>query len=848
MAAQLSMSLVGMEEESSSMQNKREPPTAVPPGLPVEVSRKSGRLNPEFTSDTQPSDFLASSHIVNSLTIHPNICSNKKDSMEEMSGNTETCLPGTTGDQATPVVVRRKRGRPRKRKNRNPYSQPARPMDCNVPVHSKVIDGLGWPHNEESISNELIATTNTTNGVDSLTVITATQSQTTYHSDSVSEPDNSTEKLRKKVGRPRKQRLTSLASSPVGEADGAWISTEDLQPVASRDPNKSHLNTLECSRYGRKRSLKLHFKIFKMEQEDEPEDSLEACLPRRKKVRRFHCKMCDRSYQFKSQFIQHELSHVKKPFLCRLCGIRFGKESNLTLHLKNQHKSHTNSPKSKKHIQCSKYSDHVEKEYENLNQDSDFDFHQSVAAKQRKGMVCLDCGKQFAYHSALQRHMHVHTGAKPHKCDVCGKGFCQHYFLCVHQLTHWSENRYNCLDCFDSFTEFLKAKNHVCRSVKSGQGSRIPGRSKVSLSYTCDICKKTFFILKDFHLHVKAHSSAKLYHCLMCGKLFSFQSEYNAHQYYCKKRRAENKSAVKFSTGRRSELLFTGPNSMPSVRASTSQGDHSSNMPLQSLQIHPKEFVVSNNPFHSTVIPQTRSPFVSKLNNLDNRSDPRKYLCPHCGRLFRHMGRLRAHMLTHAQGQSYTCGCCGKTLDSWTKLWHHQRVHRQKQGRFTCPECGQGFRFAEPYKRHMAGHPEYQWIQRKSKKVPLPYQCELCCTSFETLDLLFSHQSCHFSGVRKVKPFHSSLDGHSPERALSLPVNHHLSHSEPQCSTMDISLSAPAPSLLESVALQYPNQIFHASKVCDVSPEDIRCVVCGSCYPGISELYLHYLQHARGQL
>ena len=795
----------------------------------MEVSRKSG-LNQEFSSDGQPSGFLDSSHVVNSQTVHQN---NKTDSMEEMSGKTETCLPETTGNQGTPVVVRRKPGRPRKRKNRNPFSQPARPLDCNVP--------------------------------DSLNVITTTQSQVI----------NISKKSRRKArrvfsnlsrkklieqrernillkegrlpvhGNRRKSfagaKVKSEFSSSNDPTNEHRISTEDMQPIASRDPNKSHLNSLECSRYGRKRSLKLHFKIFKMEQEDQPAESPEDHPTRRKKGRRFHCKTCDRSYKFKSQCIQHELRHGEKSFLCRLCGICFGKESNLMLHLKNQHKSNTKSPKRQT------YSDHVKKGCENLNQDSDFEFHPSVASKQRKGFVCQDCGKQFAYHSALQRHMHVHTGAKPHKCDVCGKGFCQHYFLCVHQLTHWSENRYNCLNCLESFTEYLKAKNHVCSSVKSGLGSRIPGRSKVSLSYTCDICKKTFFILKDFHMHVKAHSSAKLYHCLMCGKLFSFQSEYNTHQYYCKKR-AENKSAVKLSSVRRSELLFKGPNSMPSVRASTSEGDNSSNMPLQLLQLHPKEIVVSNISFHSTVIPQPRSPFVSKLNNLDNRSDPRKYLCPHCGRLFRHMGRLRAHMLTHAQGQSYTCGCCGKTLESWTKLWHHQRIHRQKRGRFTCPECGQGFRFAEPYKRHMAGHPEYKWIKRKSKKLPLPYQCELCFSSFETLDLLFSHQSCHFSGVRKVKHFHSSLDGHSPERTLSLSVNPYIPHSEPQCSNMDISLSFPVPSLQESVTLKYPHQMFHASKVCDVSPEDIRCVVCGSCYPGISELYLHYLQHARGQL
>ncbi|CAL8247845.1 unnamed protein product [Lota lota] len=629
---------------------------------------------------------------------------------------------------------------------------------------------------------------------------------------------------------------------------------------------------------------------------------------KRKREKRFQCKECDRSYRFRSQYILHERSHTgEKPFHCHVCGKRFGKNSNLNLHLKNQHKSYKNCPKCKKRIHCSKYSDHVKRKCKSLNQDSNMasqqfqtddcvsgnsvganGFHQSIASKKRKANVCQYCGKKFAFQSALERHIHVHTGSKPHKCDVCGKGFCQQYFLCVHQLTHWSENCYNCLHCEKSFTEYLKAKNHVCSCVKSKLGSRIPGRSKASLSYTCDICKNTFFILKDFHIHVKAHSSANLYHCLMCGKLFSFPSEYNAHRYYCKKRRAENKSAVKLSSSQRSKLLFTGPNSMTSVPASTSEGDNSSNLPLQSLQSHPKEIVVSNKPFHSTVIPQLRSCFVSKLNNLDNRSDPRKYLCPHCGRLFRHMGRLRAHMLTHAQGQSYTCGCCGKILESWTKLWHHQRIHRQKQGRFSCPQCGQGFRFVGPYKRHMAGHPEYHWIQRKSKKMPLPYQCELCYTSFETLDLLFSHQSCHFSGVRKVKHLHSSLDGHAPERTLSSPVNHYTPHSEPQCSNMDISLSLPEASLQESVTLKYPHQSFHSShfvqpidalhprvkhtvsdgtvgnfptlkkkqlsldavgsEVCEGSPEDIRCVVCGCCYPTISELYLHYLQHARGQL
>ncbi|KAM3873396.1 uncharacterized protein ACN63O_002424 [Diretmus argenteus] len=425
-----------------------------------------------------------------------------------------------------------------------------------------------------------------------------------------------------------------------------------------------------------------------------------------------------------------------------------------------------------------------------------------TSVKKDPKQVCQYCGKTFPFRSALIRHVRVHTGEKPYKCDICGKAFGQAYFLRVHELTHWSVKRYNCTLCGKSFTHYSNAKNHSCRFIKDTQDIQCKRRLKPSLSYTCHICKNTFFQLQEFNSHMKAHTGAKLYRCLMCDKLFGVLSEFTAHRSHCKRARGEGDDPGSVIKDEETAALFQyslpphvgrcsyRSKSVPpvSVVNCETQKHSSQAQSLQPSRTHRKKPITnSKKPFQSTIIPsQHFSHFVSTLNKLDNRSDPRKYLCPSCGRLFRHMGRLRAHMLTHARGQSYTCGCCGKTLENWKKLWHHQRIHRQRRGRFTCPQCGQGFRFVEPYKRHMSEHPEFKWIQGKPKKVSLPYQCEQCSASFKTLDLLFSHQLCHSStqDTHRAGDYDLSIDhgAHSNRRMFTPPINNYVTsfHPEPQ--------------------------------------------------------------------
>ncbi|XP_062057802.1 zinc finger protein 236 isoform X3 [Lepus europaeus] len=150
-----------------------------------------------------------------------------------------------------------------------------------------------------------------------------------------------------------------------------------------------------------------------------------------------------------------------------------------------------------------------------------------LEAEPKHANCCTYCPKSFKKPSDLVRHVRIHTGEKPYKCDECGKSFTVKSTLDCHVKTHTGQKLFSC---------------HVCSNAFSTKGS--------------------------LKVHMRLHTGAKPFKCPHCELRFRTSGRRKTHMQFHYKpdpKKARKPAAPGSSEGLQPVSLLSATSSDPSV-------------------------------------------------------------------------------------------------------------------------------------------------------------------------------------------------------------------------------------------------------------------------------------------
>ncbi|XP_069368430.1 zinc finger protein ZFP2-like isoform X2 [Paralichthys olivaceus] len=391
------------------------------------------------------------------------------------------------------------------------------------------------------------------------------------------------------------------------------------------------------------------------------------------------CDVCGKVMKNKSSLARHSFIHTgKKPFACHLCELRFNRRDNLQHHLTRLHPNGIAKLEKQREVQA---------------------------------WLCADCGKTFNCRSRLKAHEVVHSGVKPHRCDLCPKAYMR-----TNDLEHH------------------KKSVHV-------QGSQEPQRPS---SLLCDLCGKEFKCRSQLIIHFQTHTGERPHLCDICGRKFARHHQLKRHKILIHANHLKGEGNppydLPFSCTVCGKRLKSKALLAAHTHIHTNEKPHRCGVCLRSFQ-------------RATCLKQhhLRVHLRVRVNDAPHAARNRKctaqakmFPCPICSKVFKFKSLLASHSLIHSEIRPYACDFCSRSFRRLSHLKRHREVVHANGARppqsFICHICGKDKKCRSQLDRHVIIHTGER-----------PFACDLCTARFNRSGNLQQHRK-RMHGVGKPPP------------------------------------------------------------------------------------------------
>ncbi|XP_057689673.1 zinc finger protein 1035 [Corythoichthys intestinalis] len=474
---------------------------------------------------------------------------------------------------------------------------------------------------------------------------------------------------------------------------------------------------------------------------------------------------------------------------------------------------------------------------------------------QQKALSCRFCDKHYDTELSLKMHERCHKGERPYRCLDCGRGFKKRVNLMSHKVVHQSlpctickkilpnarslvqhiklhhkGKKVPCPNCEKKFLNAIELLSHMKLHKREGKAPVLNERTLKTSSQerskpatvTCSLCKEVFDNTHLLRKHSLAHISSS--QCPYCDQTFKARRYLLSHMF-------------KHTGGRPYSCAKCGKR----FRLKASRKIHEERcMPVQIQE----ERCIPAQIQEERCIPA----------QIQVCSDPEKYQCSLCSRMFAQKSHLAVHNKGHRLNTLRLCVKCGMYF-GLSKLYIHKRKcggrskHRSTSSSngeacqtiqaksqtkspshsslsrllpFKCPNCPRRFRYISMMLKHSVSHTGIQ-----------PYPCKHCGERFSSNSMKLLHEErCHDVSKEEESNESSTALTDMPTYMEEAQISLEKSNDEYKCKFCTKTF-VKARSLRRHILTHN-----------EVNP--YRCKICGSCFSRYDYLKVHQ-GHCKGK-